>query len=269
MSRIAATFNQLRAAGRPALIPFIVAGDPDLVTTGQIVGALIRAGADILELGVPFSDPVADGPVNQRAYQRALAGGVTLRDVLAFVGRTRPTVPVVLLSYYNPIVQYGVEDFCEDAVRNGVDGIVIPDLPADEANELVSAARPAGLDTIFLVAPTSTDPRITLAAARSSGFIYGVSVTGVTGVRDAVSEDVRNLVGRIKRVTQTPVCVGFGLSGPEQARAVAEFADGVIVGSALVSLLEQPGNRVDRLTRFVTDLRRAVDTVSVREGGAT
>lgn len=269
MSRIAATFDRLRETGRPALIPFIVAGDPDLVTTGQFVAALGRAGADLIELGVPFSDPVADGPVNQRAYQRALTGGVTLRAVLEFVGRTRPVVPVVLLSYYNPIVQYGVEQFCDDAMRHGVDGIVIPDLPADEADQLVSAAQPAGLDTIFLLAPTSTDPRIKLAAGRSSGFIYCVSVTGVTGVRDELSDEVQQLVGRIKRVTQTPVCVGFGVSSPEQARAVAKFADGVIVGSALVSLLEPPGDRVDRLTRFVTDLRRAVDTVGVREGRAT
>ncbi len=269
MSRLAATFDRLRAARRSALVAFVVAGDPDLATTGQAVGALIRAGADMIELGVPFSDPVADGPVNQRAYQRALAGGVTLRDVLDLVGLTRPPVPIVLLSYYNPIVQYGVGRFCEDAARHGVDGVVIPDLPADEADELVSAARPAGLDTIFLLAPTSTDARIRLAAARSSGFIYGVSVTGVTGVRDRLPEEIRELVGRIKKVTRLPVCVGFGVSTPDQARRVAEIADGVIVGSALVSLLEQSGDRVARLEQFVRELRQAIDAVGVREAGSS
>jgi len=268
MSRLTATFNRLRAAQRTALMPFVVAGDPDLATTGQVIGELARSGADVIELGVPFSDPVADGPVNQRAYQRALAGGVALRDVLGLVERARPAVPVVLLSYYNPIVQYGVARFCADATHSGVDGIVIPDLPADEADELVAAARPVGLDTIFLLAPTSTDARIRLTAARSTGFIYCVSVTGVTGTRDRLPEEIRDLTGRIKGLTRIPVCVGFGVSTPDQARSVAEFADGVIVGSALVSMLEQPGDRVARLARFVRDLRQAIDAVGAREAGS-
>lgn len=264
MSRIAAVFARLRAAHRTALMPFVVAGDPDLTATAEEIAALSLVGADIIELGVPFSDPVADGPVNQRAYQRALAGGVTLRDVLNLVAQLRPAVPVVLLSYYNPVVQFGVGRFCQDAARCGVDGIVIPDLPADEADELVAAARPVGLDTIFLLAPTSTDPRIRLVAERSTGFIYCVSVTGVTGVRDTLPDDVRVLVGRIKQTTSLPVCVGFGVSGAEQARRVAEVADGVIVGSALVSLLEQPGDRIERLTRFVRELRSAIDEAPTR-----
>lgn len=267
MSRIAATFDRLRGEHRQALVPFVVAGDPDLATTGQVVSALIRAGADMIELGVPFSDPVADGPINQRAYQRALGGGVTVPNVIEAVARARPTVPVVLLSYYNPIMQYGVERFCADAGRAGVDGVVIPDLPADEADELVTAARQVGLDTIFLLAPTSTDARIRVVAGRSSGFIYGVSVTGVTGVRDRLPEEIRDLVARIKKVTRLPVCVGFGVSTPEQARRVAEIADGVIVGSALVSLLEQSGDRVARLEQFVRELRRAIDAVGAREAG--
>lgn len=268
MSRLTATFDRLRAAQRTALMPFVVAGDPDLATTGQVISELALSGADVIELGVPFSDPVADGPVNQRAYQRALAGGVAIRDVLGLVGRARPAVPVVLLSYYNPILQYGVARFCADATRSGVDGVVIPDLPADEADELVAAARPVGLDTIFLLAPTSTDARIRLTAARSTGFIYCVSVTGVTGTRDRLPEEIRELTGRIKGLARVPVCVGFGVSTPDQARSVAEFADGVIVGSALVSMLEQPGDRVARLARFVRELRQAIDAVGAREAGS-
>jgi len=267
VSRIAATFERLRGEHRQALVPFVVAGDPNLGVTEQAVAALIRAGADMVELGVPFSDPVADGPINQRAYQRALAGGVTVRDVIELVGQARPAAPVVLLSYYNPIVQYGVGRFCADAARHGVDGVVIPDLPADEADELVSAARPVGLDTIFLLAPTSTDTRIRVVAGRSSGFIYGVSVTGVTGVRDQLPEEIRESVGRIKKLTRLPVCVGFGVSTPDQARRVAEIADGVIVGSALVALLEQPGDKVARLEQFVRELREAIDAVGAREAG--
>ena len=267
MSRIAATFERLRGEHRQALVPFVVAGDPDLAVTEQAVATLIRAGADMVELGVPFSDPVADGPINQRAYQRALAGGVTLRSVLDLVGLARPAVPVVLLSYYNPIIQFGVERFCVDAALAGVDGVVIPDLPADEADELVASARPAGLDTIFLLAPTSTDARIRVTAGRSSGFIYGVSVTGVTGVRDRLPEDIPELIGRIKKWTRLPVCVGFGVSTPEQARRVAEVADGVIVGSALVSMLEQPGDQVVRLDQFVRELREAIDAVGARGSG--
>ncbi len=248
-------------------MPFVVAGDPDPATTEAAVRALIQAGADLIELGVPFSDPVADGPINQRAYQRALAGGMALRDVLALVARTGSSIPVVLLSYYNPLLQYGLRRFCAEAVRCGVDGVVIPDLPADEADDLIAASRPVGLDTIALLAPTSTDARIRLAAARSTGFLYCVSVTGVTGVRDRLADDVHELVGRIKRQSPLPVCVGFGVSTPDQARQVAEIADGVIVGSALVSLLEQPQQRMERLIRFVRELRTAVDAVGVREGG--
>src|SRR5947199_126079 len=197
----------------------------------------------------------------------ALSGRVTLRSVLDLVGRARPAVPVVLLSYYNPIIQFGVERFCVDAALAGVDGVVIPDLPADEADELVASARPAGLDTIFLLAPTSTDARIRVTAGRSSGFIYGVSVTGVTGVRDRLPEDIPELIGRIKKWTRLPVCVGFGVSTPEQARRVAEVADGVIVGSALVSMLEQPGDQVVRLDQFVRELREAIDAVGARGSG--
>lgn len=271
MSRIAATFARLRAERRRALIPFLVAGDPDLSTTAYALDALVRAGADLIELGVPFSDPIADGPINQRAAQRALEGGVTLSGVLDLVRRLRGRValPVVLLSYYNPILRYGLGTFCEDAAAAGVDGVVIPDLPADEGDELIAAARPAELDTIFLLAPTSTDHRIRLVAQRSSGFIYCVSITGVTGVRDVLAEGIAPLVARIRKATDLPVCVGFGVSTPRQAQQVAEVADGVIVGSALVAALEFPGDRVARLGTLVANLRAAIDGVRAGEAGSS
>ncbi|OLC31752.1 MAG: tryptophan synthase subunit alpha [Armatimonadetes bacterium 13_1_40CM_64_14] len=265
MSRLAQVFTRLRASHKTALVAFVAAGDPDLATTAEEVGALSRGGADILELGVPFSDPVADGPVNQRAYQRALARGVTLGDVLDLAGRVRSAVPMVLLSYYNPVLQYGLQRFCVESARSGVDGLVVPDLPPDEADDLITSARPAGLDTIFLLAPTSTDARIRLAAARSTGFIYCVSVTGVTGVRDRVPEELHGLVRRIKTQSPLPVCVGFGVSTPQQARQIAGVADGVIVGSALVSLAEEPQDRIARLEQFVRDLREALDALPARE----
>jgi len=267
MSRIADAFGDLKAKQRRALIPFVVAGDPDLETTLKIIQTLARDGADLIELGVPFSDPIADGPVNQRAAQRALAAGVSLADVLGLVRRARADVhqPIVLLSYYNPILQYGLTRFCADASSAGVDGVVIPDLPPDESEELMTTARPHGLDVIFLLAPTSTSERISFVAERASGFIYCISLTGVTGVRERLPEDIRDLVRGIKAKTRFPVCVGFGISTPEQARAVAEIADGIIVGSAIVALLESPSDRVGRLSRFVQDLRRALDAVVVGE----
>ncbi|MDQ7842771.1 MAG: tryptophan synthase subunit alpha [Armatimonadota bacterium] len=260
MSRIGATFERLRLRRRPAFIPFIVAGDPDLHTTARVVEMLVDAGADLIELGVPFSDPVADGPTNQRAYQRALAAGTRLTDVLTLVGelRRRMDIPVVLLSYYNPILQFGPASFCVEAVRRGVDGVVVPDLPSDEADELLAPARQCGLDTIFLLAPTSTDERIRLVAERCTGFVYCVSLTGITGMRDRLSGDLPDLVARIRARTRLPICVGFGVSTPEQAREVGAVADGVIVGSAIVALLERSDGPA-RARELAASLRRALD----------
>lgn len=260
MSRIAGAFQRLRGDRRTALIPFLVAGDPDLTVTARAVDALVQAGADIIELGVPFSDPVADGPVNQRAYERALAAGVTLPAVLDLVKtiRGRAQLPIVLLSYYNPILRYGLEAFCRDAAGAGVDGVVIPDLPADEAADLITPARTHGVDTIFLLAPTSTDARIKVAASQTTGFLYCVSLTGVTGARETLAGGLDGLIGRIRARTNLPICVGFGVSTPEQAREVATVADGVIVGSALVALLERPDG-VPRLTELARALRAAID----------
>ena len=260
MSRIAPAFERLHAARRRALIPFLVAGDPGVDVTVRAVEALSEAGADLIELGVPFSDPVADGPVNQRAYVRALAAGVSLHTVFDLVKtlRTRATLPIVLLSYYNPILQYGLEEFCRDAAGAGVDGVVVPDLPPDEGGDLAGPAKTAGLDVIFLLAPTSTDSRIDLVAAHSSGFIYCVSLTGVTGPRDQLADGVDDLVQRIRRRTPLPICVGFGVSTPEQAQSVAAVADGVIVGSALVALLERPDG-IPRMAELVRAIRAAID----------
>lgn len=260
MSRIAATFERLRGAGRRALIPFLVAGDPDVAVTVRAVEALVQVDADLIELGVPFSDPVADGPVNQRAYMRALAAGVSLHTVFDLVKtvRGRSELPVVLLSYYNPLLRYGLEDFCRDASGAGVDGLVVPDLPADEAADLIGPARANGVDTVFLLAPTSTDPRIKLTVGLSSGFIYCVSLTGVTGVREQLADGVAGLVGRIRPHTSLPICVGFGVSTPEQAQEAAAVADGVIVGSALVALLERPDG-VPRMADLVRAIRAAID----------
>jgi len=267
MSRIAATFTRLRRAHRRAFIPFLVAGDPDLPTTLRALEVLTEAGADLLELGVPFSDPIADGPINQRAAQRALAAGVTPAAVLELVRQVRRCceLPIVLLSYYNPILQYGLGQFCRDAVAAGVDGLVIPDLPATEGDELISAARAADLDTIFLLASTSTAERIHQVTERASGFIYCVSLTGVTGVRDEVADALPALVARIRAATTLPICVGFGVSTPSQARTVAEFADGVIVGSALVALVESSGNQLEPLSQLGASLRHAIDSVPAGE----
>jgi len=264
MSRLPATFAAL---DRPALIPFLMAGDPDLETSVRLLRTAAHAG-DILEVGVPFSDPIADGPTIQRAAQRALAAGTTLRDALTLVRGLRgdSAAPIVLLTYFNPVVQYGVERFCGDAHAAGADGIVVPDLPADEADALISPARAAGLDTIFLVAPTTSDPRIRLAAERSRGFLYCVSLTGVTGARTQVPPDVEALVGRVKALSALPVCVGFGISTPEQAQAIGRLADGVIVGSALVGLVERSAADAESaLTGYLQRLRDALSAARPAE----
>ena len=268
MSRLPATFAAL---DRPALIPFLMAGDPDLETSVRLLRTAAHAG-DILEVGLPFSDPIADGPTIQRAAQRALAAGTTLRDALTLVRGLRgdSAAPIVLLTYFNPVVQYGVERFCGDAHAAGADGIVVPDLPADEADALISPARAAGLDTIFLVAPTTSDPRIRLAAERSRGFLYCVSLTGVTGARTQVPPDIEALVGRVKALSALPVCVGFGVSTPEQAQAIGRLADGVIVGSALVGLVERSASDAEgALTGYLQRLRDALSAARPAESRAS
>ncbi len=259
-NRLVRALAALKARGGRALIPYVMAGDPDPGATEQLVRLLVDAGADAVELGVPFSDPIADGPVNQRAGLRALSHGMGLRPALALVSRIRKTtqVPLAFMTYYNLLLQYGVGAFCRDAVQAGLDGVIIADLPPEEGADLVATARAAGLATIFLLAPTSTEERIRAVAAASTAFIYCVSRTGVTGVQDALPEGLAELVRRIKAQTATPVCVGFGISRPSQAREVAAVADGVIVGSALVRMIEENPRDLERIGAFVRDLREAV-----------
>lgn len=241
MSRIGSRFTQCRAEGRKAFVAFVTAGDPSLERTLELALELERGGTDVLELGVPFSDPLADGPVIQRSSDRALGRGVTLEKVLGVVRkvRARSELPLVLFTYMNPVHRYGTERLAKDAKDAGADGVLVTDLPPEEANGWLSAARSAGIDTVFLAAPTSPDERIRRIAEASRGFVYAVSRTGVTGEKDEVSEDARPLVERIKALTAEPVALGFGIGTPEQVKAAAQAADGVVVGSALVRFLEE------------------------------
>jgi tryptophan synthase alpha chain len=240
-SRITRKFRELRARGETALIPFIVAGDPDLDRTRQIVRELEARGADLIELGVPFSDPMADGPVNQRAMARGLAAGASLSAILGLVSelRAETQIPLILFGYFNPVLHYGCERFCADAAKAGVDGILIVDLPPEESRELARPAAGNGIDLIYLLAPTTPIERSRKIAHAASGFLYYVSVTGVTGARAALAADLEQRVRELRTVTDLPIGVGFGISTPEQAGEVASFADAVVVGSALSSLIEQ------------------------------
>ena len=241
MSRLTATFETLRARGERALVTFFMAGDPSLDATARLVIEAERRGADVIELGVPFSDPVGDGPVIQRAGQRALAAGASLRRVLELVHTLRGEVraPIVLMTYYNPVLAFGLPAFAETAGKVGVDGVIMIDLPPEEGGALRERTDAAGVDTVLLVTPTSTPDRVRMIARRSQGFVYLASLTGVTGERAALPPDLEAQVRALRLVTTKPVCVGFGIGRPEQAAAVGRLADGVIVGSAIVRLVEE------------------------------
>jgi tryptophan synthase alpha chain len=241
--RIARKFAELRAREEAALVPFIVAGDPNLDATRALVRELEARGADLIELGVPFSDPAADGPANQRAIARGLASGASLAAILATVSELRreSEIPIILFGYYNPILRYGCERLCADAARAGVDGLLVVDLPPEEAAELAHPARAHGLDLIYLLAPTTPAQRARRIARAGSGFLYYVSVTGVTGARAALAADLEARVRELRAITKLPIGVGFGISTPEQAAAVAGFADAVVVGSALSLIIERAG----------------------------
>ncbi len=244
MSRISQLFERLE---RPALIAYLTAGDPTMERTASLIAALEAGGADLIELGVPFSDPVADGPVIQRAMERALEAGATLRGVLdvARQVRSRSEIPILLFTYLNPAMRYGLEDLARDATAAGIDGCLLTDLSVDEADDYVEGMRRHGLDTVFLAAPTSTPERLRLVARYSAGFVYLVSRTGVTGERASLGDSIGPLVASAREVTELPLAVGFGISKPEHARAVGELADGVVVGSAFVRLIEQHANSSD------------------------
>jgi tryptophan synthase alpha chain len=242
MTRIDARFKQLKQQGRPALVTFVMAGDPDLGTSLQIVKALPAAGADVIEIGMPFTDPMADGPAIQAAGLRALKAGTTLKKTLALVRDFRQTddaTPLVLMGYYNPIYIYGVDAFLADAKAAGVDGLIIVDLPPEEDEELCLPAMQAGLNFIRLATPTTDEKRLPTVLANTSGFVYYVSITGITGSASADASAVGAAVARIKRHTDLPVCVGFGIRTPEAARAIAAEANGAVVGSALVDALHR------------------------------
>jgi tryptophan synthase alpha chain len=271
MSAIAAAFERARKEKRAAFVPFLMAGDPDLETTVELVLALERAGADVVELGVPFSDPIADGPVNQEAAARALAGGCDLRGILAAVAsiRSRSPIPIVLFSYFNPLLRYGLARLAEHAAGSGVDGILCVDLPPEEAKgDYLDALAGADLDPIFLLAPTSTSERMRAVGRAGSGFVYYVSRTGVTGERDALPEDLAREVKAARRRVSMPVAVGFGISSPEQAAAVARIADGVVVGSALVRRvgeLEGGAPAVRGVERLARELAQAIRSARRRK----
>ncbi len=243
MSRLSDRLVQVRAGGEKALVCYVMAGDPSLKATADIVVALAEAGVDAIELGIPFSDPLADGPTIQAAAFRSLEGGTTLPKVLETLRsiRQRTQVPVILMTYFNPILRYGVERFARDAADAGADGAILTDLIPEEAGEWVAAARGAGVDTVFLLAPTSTPERVRVVSDLARGFVYCVSRTGVTGARDDVPVDVSGLVASVRAATDTPALIGFGISSPDQVRRIGAMADGVVVGSALVSLIARSG----------------------------
>ncbi len=262
MNKIAEAFARANAQGRPALIPYVTAGFPQLERLPGLVRALTEAGADIIEVGIPFSDPLADGPVLQKAATEALAQGTRVRAILdAVSGLTGEAPPMVFLTYINPVFHYGIEQFSHDAKAAGMAGLIIPDLPWIEGRDMRRAAERSGLALIPLVAPTSTDAHLT-AIKKAQGFVYGVSVTGVTGVRQTVDQGVEPLVQRVKAMVDLPVAVGFGIAGPRQAVEVGRVADGVIVGSALVQAIAERPNAAEQVAYdCVHELRLALDNM--------
>lgn len=261
-SRISQRFDQIRSEARLALMPFIMAGDPGLETTAELLQGLEQAGADIIELGIPYSDPLADGPVIQAAASRALASGTTPGRVFEMLSELKSSlsIPVVLFTYSNPLLNRGMERFCDEAADAGCSGLVVPDLPLDEAERLSPLALSRGLDLVLLVAPTTPAERMARIAERSRGFVYLVSVTGVTGERSALEGRVGDLVSQLNHAASLPVAVGFGISGPQQVRQVSDWgADGAIVGSALVKRIASasPGDVVADACDFCRELREA------------
>ena len=252
MGRIEDAFTKLKQQGRKGFIPFITAADPDLAATEQILIELARAGATVIELGVPFSDPMADGPVIQRASERALKNSFGLDDVLEMVARARKHIdtPIILFSYFNPLLQFGLKRLAQRASDCGIDGVLVTDLTPEESGEFEAELRAGNLDMIFLVAPTSTDERLKLVAKHASGFVYAVSRAGVTGTRDTVSAEAEKLVTRMRRFTSLPIAVGFGISNVEQVKDVHRYADAVVVGSAIVAEMERLGAAPDLAQRI-------------------
>jgi len=262
VSRIDDRFKSLN--GKKALVAFFTAGDPDLSASKDIFSVIEKSGADVIEIGVPFSDPLADGPVIQASAHRSLQNGTTLKKIIELVKdiRSQSQLPIVLMSSFNPVFVYGQEKFVEDAVNAGVDGVILPDLPPEEAGEFLGFANAKKLDTIFLLAPTSTPDRIQMVGEASKGFIYYVSLTGTTGTKEALSKNLEEKVSAIKSKVKLPVLVGFGISGPEQAKEAGQLSDGVIIGSAIVKLIESHTDPVERdksIAEFIAGIRTALN----------
>ncbi|MFH1779468.1 MAG: tryptophan synthase subunit alpha [Candidatus Omnitrophota bacterium] len=260
--RIEKRFKKLKAQKKKAFIAFITAGDFGLSTTKRLISLLDKCGVDIIELGVPFSDPIADGTTIQAASERALKRGTTLSGIIKTVSSLRPLtdVPIVLMTYFNPIFKYGLKKFVSDCEKNEIDGVIVPDLPPEEADELITVSKGKGFSTIFLLSPTSTKERIKLVAKKSKGFIYYVSLTGITGARERLPKELISQVRLVKRYTKKPVCVGFGVSRPSQVKEICKVADGVIVGSAIVKVIERYAgkkNLLEAVGRYVKGLARA------------
>jgi tryptophan synthase alpha chain len=257
MSQITSVFKP----GYKALIAYITAGYPNYKATAKIAATLAECGCDIIELGIPFSDPMADGATIQKASYQALQKGITPQSCLEIAADIRKKIatPLVFMTYYNPVLNYGLEAFCKSCVKAGINGLIVPDLPPEEGLELEKITRKDNIDLIYLLAPTSTDERITIVASRSRGFIYLVSLTGVTGTRNTLSPELESFVKRVKEKANLPLCVGFGISTPEHARRVAAIADGVIIGSRLIQLIEEDAT-LTSLKTFITSLRKVLDS---------
>ena len=264
-SRIADAFATVRAERRIALMPFVTSGYPTLAQSRVLVNAIVAGGADLIEIGVPFSDPLADGATVQRSSQIALDNGVTLRDTIALIRQLREedgvTIPILLMGYTNPFIQYGLEKLARDAAEVGVDGFIVPDLPVEEADEWTDALRPQGRDLILMLAPTSTEKRIEGVAAKASGFIYCVSLTGVTGARSNVSDELPAYMERIRAKTDLPLAIGFGISTPAHVAQLTGYADGAVVASALINYLDTlpEAEQAAAATKFVADMRAATN----------
>ena len=263
MDNISKKFNSLKQQKNTAFIPFITAGDPNLDMTYELAIALEEAGADIIELGVPFSDPLADGPTIQRASERALASGVSLKKIIDFVKNIRKhiNIPIALMSYCNPLLRFGFKNLMSHAIDAGIDGFIIPDLPPEEADDWIEFGIKNKIATIFFLSPTSSTKRIELVSKKSTGFIYYVSVTGVTGTRSALDTSLSNQLQNIRTITQKPIAVGFGISNAKQAKEISEYADGIIIGSAIVKILEKKGSSEDKVFKvkeFAKKIKMAI-----------
>ena len=275
MSRLAGRFRALRETGRAALVPYVTAGDPDLAVTRKLLPRLVGAGADVIELGVPFSDPMADGPVIQRAGERALTAGITLPGVLDIVRdfrRDDEVTAVVLMGYLNPILAMGPERFAREASAAGVDGVIVVDMPPEEGEPLLSSLRDRGVDPVFLVSPTTTAERMRTIASEATGFLYYVSLKGITGAGHLDTGAVEEALARVRAVSGLPVGVGFGIADADAARRIAAVADAVVVGSAIVrrieDALDEPDRIPDRVADFVAELRGAIDTAPRKGSGS-